>query len=424
MSQLLTISQITQEALPVLQNKLIFSRAVNKEYSDEFARTGAKIGNTVNVRRPPRYTVSSGPALDLQDSIETYVPVTLTDQSHIDLGFTSADFTLSVDDFRARFLEPAMTQLANYIDFTAAQRVYQQVANHIGTPGNLASMSTAQQAATYILQAKQRLIEAGAPDDEQLAFLVNPSTQTYLVSLFTNLFNPAGTISKQFTRGAMGDGVLGFNFAASANIPSHTYGSYVQGTSPAITASAAFAGNTGPGSDITASYAVTIVLAAAGTQTLTAGTVITFANVYDVNPQTRQSTGSLKQFVLTAPVTFNGTTAVSASIWPAPVFSGQFQNCTSSTNTIASGAAVTVPTVTASASYAQNLAFHPTAFTLATADLELVNDGATSARAAWKGVSLRILRSYLPNSDQPFWRADVLWGIKAVYPEIAVRCTG
>ena len=168
---------------------------------------------------------------------------------------------------------------------------------------------------------------------------------------------------------------------------------------------------------------MTIVLASVGTQTLTAGTVITFANVYDVNPQTRQSTGSLKQFVVTSDVTFNGTTAVTANIWPAPVFSGQFQNVTSATNTIASGAAVTVPTVTASATYGQNLAFHPTAFTLASADLELINNGASSARANWQGISLRILQSYLPGTDQPFWRADVLWGVKAVYPELAVRGT-
>jgi hypothetical protein len=423
MSQLLTISQITQRGLPILKNKLALSRAINTQYSSEFAVAGAKIGNTVNVRVPPRYTVSEGPALDLQDSVETFVPVTLTNQSHVDIPWSSIDWTLSVDDAQKRFIEPAMETLANRIDYGAAQILYAKVANHLGTVGGLAGLTTTQAAAQYVAAAKARLIELGAPDTDDLSFIVSPTAQTYLVSLFTNLFNPAGTISRIFSRGAMGDNILGFNFAATANVPTHTYGTYVQGTSSAASVSAAYSGNTGPGTDRTASYAITAQAAGASTVTLTAGTTVTFANVFEVNPQTRASTGTLKQFVLTSNFTFNGTNPVTMNIWPAPVFSGQFQNAYSATGTIASGAAITAPTVTASQQVQQNLAFHPSAFTLVTADLELVQDGATSSRANWEGISMRVLKTYLPSADQMGLRIDVLWGVQATYPEMAVRVT-
>jgi hypothetical protein len=430
MSQLLTISEITQEALPVLTNNLALTRAVNKQYSKEFAITGAKIGNVVNARVPPRYTVSQGPALDLQDSIETFVPVTLTYQHHIDIPFSTADLTLSVDDYRDRFLVPAMTSLANKVDYQMASDLYLKVPNLIGTPASLSGYTTATQASTYVLQAKQKLIENGAPDTDDLAFIVSPGSQTSLVSLFTNLFNPQGTISKTFTRGAMGDNILGFNFAASANIPNWTAGSYVQGSSSAWSASADYAGLVSPPSDRTSSYLVTAQAAGASTVTVTAGTIITFANVYEVNPQTRQSTGNLKQFVVVTPpagtspaYTFNGANAVNLYIWPTPIFVGQFQNAYAAANKISSGATITAPVTVSGTSYAQNLAFHPSAFTLATADLELIQDGATSARGNYEGISMRTLKTYLPGTDQQVLRMDILWGSQVLYPEMAVRAT-
>ena len=160
-----------------------------------------------------------------------------------------------------------------------------------------------------------------------------------------------------------------------------------------------------------------------------AGTVVTFGTsggadaVYEVNPQTRQSTGQLKQFVVTRDFTFAGATGTALYVWPAPVFSGAFQNASNASNKIAASAAVTVPNTASSTATLQSLAFHPSAFTMATADLELINDGATSARSVYKGISMRTLKTYLPGTDQQVLRMDVLWGVQAIYPEMAVRAT-
>lgn len=424
MSQFLTISQITQEALPVLRNKLALSAAVSREYSDQFARSGAKIGSVVNVRKPPRYTVSTGAALDLQESTETYVPVTLTNQDHVDLPFSSADMTLSVDDYRTRFIEPAMTALANKVDANG-HLLYKKIWNHNGTVGSLSggSLNTAALVSNYVLTAKQYLEENGAPDADNLAFLVNPASQTQLVSNFTNLFNPSSTISRQFTRGAMGDGVLGFNFASTQNIAVHTYGTKTTTSATYQTVGSAQSGLTGPSADATTPFSLSTTVAAGDNGlTLTAGTVITIAGVFEVNPQNRTSVGRLKQFVITADATL-ATGTQSISVLPAPIFSGPFQNAYSTAGNIAASSTITVPNTTASLQAAQNLALHPTALTLATADLELVNEGAESARANYDGISIRVLKTYLPGTDQKVLRIDCLYGWAAPYPELAVRNT-
>ena len=49
-NNLLTISMITNEALMVLENELTFSGQVDRNYDDQFAVTGAKIGATLNGR--------------------------------------------------------------------------------------------------------------------------------------------------------------------------------------------------------------------------------------------------------------------------------------------------------------------------------------------------------------------------------------
>ena len=108
---LLTISKITNEALMVLENELTFSSEVDRNYDDQFAVVGAKIGATVNVRRPGRFIGTTGPALNVEDLNETSVPVTLSTQFHVDTQFTTQDLALSLDQFSDRILKPAVAAI-------------------------------------------------------------------------------------------------------------------------------------------------------------------------------------------------------------------------------------------------------------------------------------------------------------------------
>ena len=399
---LLTSSVIMKESLRILKNELTFTRGVNREYDDKFGVTGAKVGATINARKPPRYVGRTGQALQIEASTETYVPITLDTQFGVDINFSSADLTLHIDEFADRFLKPAMATVANKVDYDGLQ-LYKDVNNFAGTAGTLNGGSvTSTQVQQTILAARRKLTENGVPYNPR-NIVVDPNSSANMVSGLTNLFNPSQTISKIFNQGALGDNILGFNFAEDANVASFTSSTYAGVTNATVPSSGA----------------TSITFATGGSGTLARGTVFTVAGIYAINPQSRQSTGSLQQFVVTADTALSGATAV--PVYPAVILSGQFQTCT----TAASGSqAVTILTGATGTSYAQSLAYHKDAFTLASADLLLPGGVDMAERDNFDGISMRMVRQYDINSDLFPVRFDVLYGWKTIYPELAVRITG
>jgi hypothetical protein len=418
-NNLLTISMITNEALRVLTNQLVFTRAVSRQYDDKFAIEGAKIGTTINLRKPPRYVGRTGPALQVESSVETYVPLTLGTQFGVDMAFTTQDLTMNISDFSDRFIKPAVAAVANKIDYDGLQQ-FLNVYNLVGTPGQLTNSvtpPTQAQSTAAILAARARLNQEAAPVDEDRHFVVDPATEVGIVSGLTNLFNPTGTISRIFEKGALGDSTLGFNFAMDQNVGNYTAGTFIVGTD-----TFAVAAQAGGSVQTNAQTAFSLTGTITNTKTLTQGTVFTIPGVYAVNPQNRQSTGVLRNFVVTSAVTGTGSSQT-ISVFPTPVFSGQFQNVTSSTGTIPSGNA-TIISGSNGASYANSLAFHKDAFAFGTADLILPQGVDMAGRASADGVSIRLVRQYDINSDQLPCRLDVLYGWSTVYPELATRVTG
>jgi hypothetical protein len=74
--------------------------------------------------------------------------------------------------------------------------------------------------------------------------------------------------------------------------------------------------------------------------------------------------------------------------------------------------------------YPQNLIFHENAITLATADLLMPQGVDMASRQVHNGISMRIVRQYDINNDRMPCRIDVLYGIKVLRPELAVRLWG
>lgn len=410
-NQLLTISMITNEALRVLTNQLVFTRSISRQYDDKFAIEGAKIGTTINLRKPPRYVGRTGPALQIESSVETYVPLTLGTQFGVDMAFTTQDLSLNISDFSDRFIKPAVAAVANKIDYDGLQQ-FVNVYNLVGTPGVLSGTPSQTQSLQTILAARARLNQEAAPVDELRHIVVDPQTEVGLVSGLTNLFNPQTTISEIFKKGAMGDSTLGFNFAMDQNVANFT-----TGTSTAFTVSAQAGGSVQTNAQTPFTLGISSL-----SGTLTAGTVFTIPNVYAVNPQSRQSTGVLRNFVVTAAA---GAGSTSLTVFPTPVFSGQFQNVTSTTGTIPTGTATILSGNSGTAAtYSQSLAYHRDAFALGTADLLLPQGVDMAGRASADGLSIRLVRQYDINSDQLPTRLDVLYGFSTIYPELAARITG
>jgi hypothetical protein len=410
-NNLLTISMITNEALMVLENELTFSGQVDRNYDDQFAVTGAKIGATLNVRRPGRFVGTSGPALNVEDFNETSVPVTLSTQFHVDTQFTSQDLALSLDMFSDRILKPAVAAIANKVDFDGLTMAKNNTANIVGTAG------TPPTGLITYLTAGAYLDSEGAPRDGRRSCVIEPFTSATIVDSLKGLFVPSDVIGKQYQKGMMGRDSAGVNWYMDQNVVAQTFGSYATATLACATTTAT--GFLTSGWASTSTIALTATTATAG---LKQGDVIQIEGVYAVNPQNRQAYGSnkLRNFVVTSNVTVatSGTTSVTVS--PAVITAGQFQNVSIPTT---SATAVVTPFNKTGTVSPQNIVMHKNAFCLATADLELPDGVHFAGRASDKelGLSLRVVRQYTINNDSIPTRVDVLYGWAPLYPELACR---
>lgn len=397
-NQLLTIGMVTRELLRALTNQLTFTRYVNREFDDQFGKSGAKIGTVLNIRKPVRFVPASGQGLVLQDLTEITVPLVLNKQYQRSFAVTSADLALNIDDFAKRYTNKAVLSLANEIDFDGLLQ-YQNVANEIGTPNTIPNT------ALLYLQAAQKLNEEAAPMDERYV-VISPAMNATIVNALTGFFNPQVVIGEQYRKGLMAKATLGFDWYMDQNVRQQTTGP--QGGTPTVN-----------GGGQTGSTVVTQAWTAAAAKRLSLGDVVTFAGCNAVNPQNRQSTGSLRQFVVTADTSSDGAGALTIPISPSIVTSGPFQNCSASPT--ASGA-VTVQGA-ASITSSRGLAFHPDAFTFACADLPLFQglDKADRVTDDQLKMSMRVIRDYDINTDRAPLRIDLLGGWATLYPELACR---
>ena len=395
---LVTCSIVAKESLAILENILSFSTMVNRDWEAEFSSNmsrGYAPGQTINIKKPPRYTYRAGRVAVPQATVESTVPLTLS-QGGADLNFTSIERTLSLTKLEDK-LQAAMATVANEIDRQGLQLAHYNTFNALNAAGTLPTTQALALAA--ITDCNRRLDEMGAPRDKQRGFVMGPALNGAAIQGFAGLFNAQSAISKQFGSGLMVDS-LGLAYAMDQNVDTHTNGA-------ATATNINGAGQTGS--------TITVVAVAGGT--LTKGTVITLPGVFAVNPQSRTSTGVLAQFVVTADVALGAT---SIPISPAIVTSGAFQNVTASPTT----AQPYVIVGSASTSYQCNTAFHKDAFTLAMVPMWAPPGGKgviDVAQETYKGYTIKVTEFYDGVNDNSIMRLDVLFGWAATYPELSVK---
>lgn len=398
-NSLLTIDMITRKSLQILENNLVVTRNINRQYDDSFAKQGAKIGSTLRIRLPDRALVTDGAALQVQDDNEQYTTLTVSSQKHIGINFTSAELTMQLDDFAERVLKPRVSQLASAVDADVCN-VYKGVANSVGTPGTTPATSL------VLLQAMQKLNEFAVPLSPRYG-TVDPAANAALVEGMKGLFNPVGVISQQFKSGMMAQGILGYDeFNMSQSLRVHTTGDW--GTTITSTGTLSTQGQS------------TLPISFTGSsKTWKQGDVFTIQNVYAVNPQTRESTGSLQQFVVTADLTASSTGTL--SIYP-PIYTSDHALAT--VNSFPQATAVVTMLGTAATGYRQNLVYHKDAFSWASADLIMPQGVDMASRQVHNGISMRIVRQYDINNDRMPCRVDVLYGYGTIRPEMGCRLWG
>lgn len=388
---ILTPTAVTRKALQILHQKLNFIGSINRQYDDSFAKTGAKIGDSIKVRLPNQYTIRSGANISTQDTTEASTTLQVATQKGVDTTFTSAELTLSMDDFAERILEPAMSVLAANMEADAlsmALDVYQSVSN-VGSAITL----------NKVLAARKMLTDSLAPQSER-KLVLNTQDNLDLVDGLKGLFQDSATISKQYRDGMVGS-TAGFgDIYENTLLASQATGTALASTTYTVNG----ASQVGSG-----------VIVATGATTFKKGDVITFAGCNRVHPETKADTGVLQQFVVTTDYAGGaGTIAIS----PAIVTSTGRQNVSASPT---NGGAVT-KIGGASAIYKPSLAFHKNAFTFATVDMEDVSQyGVWSARESYDGISMRVARQYAISTDAIPCRIDVMYGYKTLRAELAAR---
>lgn len=394
---LLTISMITRESLRVLENNLTFAKHVSRQYDSKFGVEGAKIGTTLNIRKPPRYIGRTGQAINIENATETQTTLALDTQFGVDIQFSSQDLALSIDDFSDRFLKPAIAVIANKIDFDGLN-LYKKVAQQVGTNNTVPTAFL-----TY-LQARLKLANSATPMDDSLAMILNPEMEVTIVDALKGLFQQSSEIANQYLNGTMGR-MGGFKWSMDQNVRVHTVATHA-GTP--LTDGA----NQSGASLLTNGWS-------SGAVDLKEGDVFTIDNVNGVNPQNREDTGSLMQFVVTADIS-DTAGVITIPLSPAIVGPGSpFQNVAALPGNddainIAGSTGVTAP---------QGLAFHKDAFVCGCADLPLPGGVDMAARISdpQLGFSIRLVRQYNISTDQFPCRLDILYGWKELYPELACR---
>lgn len=394
-STILTPTAVTREALRVLHQRLNFVGSITRDYDDSYAKSGAKIGDTLKIRLPNEYTVRTGDTLNAQDTTETSVSLVVNTKKGVDLSFTATDLTLSLDDFSERILEPAMSVLAANIEADALS-MYKDVAQQVNNQGSAATFAK-------VLGGRKMLVDALAPLNNRSVQL-NTQDNVDMVDALKGLFNDQTTIAKQNREGMLGR-TAGFDFFENTLIPSHTRGA----------ANTSYTTDTRTSALATDGTEYATITVASGTGTINKGDVFTIANVFRVHPETKASTGVLRQFVATADYAGG---AGSVAIAPSIVLGGAKQN-----TTIPSTSATAALTFagTASTAHGISLAYQKGAFALATADLIMPRGVDFSAREVFDGISMRIVRQYDINNDKLPCRLDVLYGYKTLRRQLAVR---
>ena len=389
---ILTPTAVTREALRVLHAKLKFIGTINRQYDSQYAKSGAKIGNDLKIRLPNAYTVRTGAVLDVQNTTEDSVTMSVSTQKGVDMAFSSEELTMDLDDFSKRCLTPAMSVLAAAIE-ADAYSMYKDVYNMIDS--DTAAIDYAD-----ILDARRKLIENLAPDADEFSCQLTPFHVPKLLNDLKSLQNDPRQISKNYKEGMVASFAM-TDFFQNTHATNHTSGTAVTGDTLYNVN-----GATESGAAITVNT---------GTTTFLKGDVITIAGCNAVHPETKADLGYAQQFVITAN---SGANAVSLAISPAIVVSGAKQNVTGyPTN----GGAITKPGGTGSSTQNTSMLYHKDAFSFATADLVMPQGVDFASRQVLDGISMRIVRQYDINNDLFPCRLDVLYGYKAIRPQLACR---
>lgn len=397
---------IASMAAKMLADKVQFCKTIDKADKSDFdGKNGYNAGDTIYINKNARFI--SGTNADItsaiQDVKEEKVALALDERRVTAIALTSSEIAteMALKSWVNRILDPAISEMAQKIESSFLDKAMDATANSVGSAGSTVfDMDT-------ILSAGQKIDEFACPDLDNRNVLLNPAAQRSAVNANKGLFNADVKVAQQYIKGRMGT-AMGFDFLSNNLLPIHTNGNDV-----------VFEVRT----TVSTEGQLTLVVEGLTTTTGTVkkGTVFTIASVNAVHPITKADLGYLKQWVVAADATADGSGYATLTLTEGFYTSASngLQNITAFP---VDGAAIT-PVGAASTAYVQNLAYHKSAFRMVS--VPLVTPGGTdmAAQKTHEGFTIRVIRDYAILTDKLIMRLDFLGGICAPRPEWAVRIT-
>lgn len=403
-----------QVAVRLVNNAVFGGRDnCNRTLDSQFVDRGVKMGDTIQVRLPQRFQVTTGAKMTPTPLTDQTVSVTISDQTNVGFEYGSWAATLEVQDYMERYAMPAVDALVNNIDYTGLSRMYKKVAKYVGTPGVVpGSTGTLPQAAmqTYV-DGVTKLINAAVP--RPYIAMLTPEMHGYLVTGTSELFNPSAQVAQHFKEGQFQAKALGVDrWYMNQNVATHTVGAL--GTTPLIN------GPNQTGTSFTIDGATASV-----TGYFLDGDVIQFASVFEINPLSHDSKAALKDFVVDGDTNSDSNGDITVTVAPSLIVANSSEWATASASPADNAAVTTFGHASSYASTAtpQGLVYNKEAFVLAMADLVLPGGLWVSERIRNPklGVSVRMLKDSDIINDVHPCRLDTAHGWAAVRENLACR---
>ena len=405
-------SLVTRYAVKEFLNALVMGAKVDRQLDDSKVFSG-KVGASVSIRRPVYFEATDGATISSTPDVEeAIVPFTLDQRKKVNFTVSAQDLTLKIEDANERYIKPAMQELAQKVESSIAG-AYTEIPNFVGTPG------TGPSTFLHVGACKAAMTRLGAPHTDLYGFWSADAALAIADGL-------KGVYVQGSAKNALQEAAVGRyggldNFESNS-LASHTVGTW--GTSTILIDDAGTTSTTYAASKDTNTQVINLdgFASSSTAACLKAGDVITIAGVNSVNRKTREDTGNLQTFVVTADTgASTGTTDnITATVSPPIIISGPYQTVTAAP---ADDAAVTVLTGASGTTHLQNMTFHKNAITLACVPLDVITDGANGARENFGGISIKTQRQYDFDSDSLKYRFDILYGVKVQNGSMACRRT-
>ena len=175
-NELITPSTVARVGLATLYNTTVMGGLVWRDFDEAFS---GKQGDTITIRRPAVFEAldfNRATGIVLQDIEEDAVPLKLDHLADVSFPVTAEELTLSIDDFSARLLTPAMEAIVQKVDAALGEAAVDAATG----PGGGGTVTMDENASDVMIDAREVLTTNKLPPSNRAAILSPAATSEAL----------------------------------------------------------------------------------------------------------------------------------------------------------------------------------------------------------------------------------------------------